>query len=234
MRRLDIAHGDRAADGGAEAPTGDFADLAAAAVLNLGMVAGRLLAFGQDSHALAFGSLGQLLLDDRGTGKSAILAPACADAPGEPRLDRCRRRVDVVSVKAKACLQPQRIPRTEADRLYLRHLQQPARQRLGMIVGHGAFETVFAGVAGAGDKAARAFDYPESAAHELHLAAVGYEARQRVDSGWSLERQKRTLAQILDIDIGGNLFSQMCLVLFLAAGIDDEEEMIAEVGHHQI
>src|SRR5215213_9226650 len=48
--------------------------------------------------------------------KAAGLAPALLDGPGEARLDRRCRLVDVMAIEAEPGLEPQRVARAEAHR----------------------------------------------------------------------------------------------------------------------
>ena len=49
-----------------------------------------------------------------------------------------------------------------------------------------------------------------------------------------LQRQQRAVAQFLDLDLVGQMLPQMRDVVILAAGIDDQHQVIAGVGHHEI
>src|SRR5690606_22853295 len=158
QRGLDIAHRHRAIDGRAEAAAGDPADRAAVAVGDLGALGRRSPALGPDADAAPRRAAGDLRLDAGGAGEAALLAATLADAPGQTRLDRRGRRVDVVAVQAEAGLQPQRIAGAEADRLDVGMRQQPFGDGPGLGRRDRDLEAVLAGVSGAGDEAGHAAD----------------------------------------------------------------------------
>src|SRR5262249_60943925 len=70
-----------------------------------------------EPDAAARRPVGELILDARGAGKAAFLAPPPRDRPGKPGLDRRRGLVDVVAVEAQARFQSQRIAGAEAGEL---------------------------------------------------------------------------------------------------------------------
>src|SRR6185503_13961175 len=109
------------------------------------------LAFGKNTDALARRALGDLLLDDGGTGEAALRAALLADAPQQHRLDRRRGGVDVMAVETEARLQAQRVAGTEPDRLHFRLGEQLARDGFRGIGRRRDLVTVAAGVARAGD-----------------------------------------------------------------------------------
>src|SRR5271170_3268787 len=121
--------------------------------MDLGVLSRRCPAFRQDADAAAFGTIGQLLQDDGSAGEAALAAPALADRPFEPGLDRRRGQVDVMAVEAKPGLEPQRIPGAEPDRRDLRLGQQAPRQRLGMVILDRDLPAILAGIAGAREEA---------------------------------------------------------------------------------
>ena len=124
--RRDVAQGDRAADGGAEAAAGDAAERGAVGRLDLGALARRRLALGQQPDQAAGRAVRELAQDDRRTGEVPCLAAAFRDRPGEAGLDRSRGGVDVVAVQRQPGLEAQRVAGTQAGRRDLRLGEQTA------------------------------------------------------------------------------------------------------------
>ena len=174
--RLDIAHGDRAADGRAEAARGDDADRAAAEIADLRAVAGRRPALGARPTRSRAGPSRELAGDAIGAGEAALGAAALGDGEAEIGLDRRGGLVDVVAIEAEAGLEPERIARAEPDRLHLRLGEERPGEGLGMVGGDRDLEAVLAGVAGAGDVAVGAVERGARGAHEG-------EARRRRGNG---------------------------------------------------
>src|SRR3546814_582217 len=114
-----------------------------------------------------------------------------ADAPGQDRLDRRGRGVDVVAVQAETGLQPQRVAGAEADRLDVGMGQQPLGECLGLGRRDRDLEAVLAGVSGAGDEAGHAADVERAEAHEGHVGRRGRQRRQHRCGGGALQRQQR-------------------------------------------
>src|SRR5262249_34419341 len=147
---------------------GDDADFLAV-LMDLHALARRRPIVGANANTLARWSELVFAQDAPGAGEVAGFAAALLDYPGEIGSDRRCRRIEVVAVEAKTCLEPQRVARAQANRLHLR----VGEQRFGQIPGvFGANEnlvTVFAGIA-----AARNGEAPET----LRLdAAHGHEAQ---------------------------------------------------------
>src|SRR5215472_3758794 len=231
---LGIAHSQRTVEARAEAAAGDLADLPAGGVLDFRMLAGRLAALGQDADAPALGALPQLALDDRGPRKATLAPAALADTPGEPGLDGGRGLVDVMAVKAEPGLEPQRIPRAQADGLHLGHPQQAPRQAVCGLAWHRDFESVLSGIAGAGDEATRALDAPEGALHEAQGPASRDQTRECRLRRRALEGEQRARGQVLDHDFGADMGPEMRLVRLLAGGVDHQDQVISGIGHHEI
>src|SRR6478609_8606417 len=107
------ARRDRRADRGAEAATRHRADPIAGGIGDDRALARRGAPIGPDTDALACDALRELTQDDRRTGEAALGAPPFADRPGEPGLDRGRRLVDVMAVKAEPGFEAQRVARAQ-------------------------------------------------------------------------------------------------------------------------
>src|SRR5256885_14422599 len=112
-----VAHGDWAADRRAVTAAGDDAEGRAVGADQRCLIPRRRPALGPDTDAPTRGPGAQLLLDVRGTGKPALLAPALADRPDEIGLDRRRRAIDVMAVEAQPGFQAQAVAGAKADRL---------------------------------------------------------------------------------------------------------------------
>src|SRR5262249_60301109 len=94
-----------------------FADHGSVAVTDLGPLARRRAAVRLEPDTAARRPVGELILDARGAGKAAFVAPPPRDRPGKPGLDRRRGLVDVVAVEAQARFQSERIAGAEASEL---------------------------------------------------------------------------------------------------------------------
>ena len=99
------------------------------------------------------GRVGDLEPDTVGARKAAFGSAALADRPGETRLDRRRRRVDVVAVEAEPGFEPERIARAETDRLDFRLGEQGAGDAFHAIGADRDLKAVLARIAGAGNVA---------------------------------------------------------------------------------
>src|SRR5438477_205637 len=149
-----VVHGDHlAADRRAEAAGRDLADRRAVRRPDLGALAGRDAALGLEADPRTGGTVAQFRKDARGARKAAGLAAALLDRPGEPRLDRRGRRVDVVAVQAQPGLEAERVARAEPDRFDVRMGQQAFHDGAQAGGFDGDFEAVLAGIAGAADVA---------------------------------------------------------------------------------
>src|SRR5258708_4320645 len=130
MRALDISHGDGAPERRSEAAGRNLAD-GLAAERDVRALARDRFARGQQADPLARGAVGDLLLDGRGAGETALCPALLADAPQQARLDRRGRGVDVVAVEAETSFEAERIARAQTDRLDLRLGQKLAGHGIG-------------------------------------------------------------------------------------------------------
>src|SRR6202011_5812546 len=128
-RALDVPHGDRRAEARAKAARGDRADRRAVARFDLRAFARRHAPLGPQSDAQAARAVAQLGEHALGRPGAALPAPALLDRPGEAGFDRRGAGVDVVAVEAQPRFEPQRVARTEADRLHLAVAGQALRDR---------------------------------------------------------------------------------------------------------
>src|ERR1043166_647375 len=150
-RALDIAHGDRRSEARAEAARRDRAEDRAVARFDLGTFARRHAPLGPQPDAQAARAVAQFGKHALGARKSAFLAPALLDRPGESGFDRRGAGVDVVAVEAEPRLEAQRVARAEADRLHLAVAEQALGDRAHAVRLDGNLIAVLAGVAGAAD-----------------------------------------------------------------------------------
>src|SRR6056297_1361504 len=103
-----------------------MADLRAGRRVDEGVLARRLAPIRFDTDEAALGPVRDLATDAIGAGEVAFLAAALLDRPSQPGLYRGCSLVDVVSVKAETCLEPQRIPGAKTNRLDPRVFQEKA------------------------------------------------------------------------------------------------------------
>ena len=107
LRRVDVTHRDRSPQTGCKPPTRDRADGGPRIVTNNRTFAHGYPALGQQAHAFAGHTFGEL---SNNLGRSREISgrtPAFAHRPGQASLHGCRRRVDIVSIKAETCLKPE-------------------------------------------------------------------------------------------------------------------------------
>ena len=151
-----------------------------------------------EANALARRALGDLPLDDRSAKEAALRAAFLADAPEQPRLDRRRAGVDVVTVEAEARLEAQRIARPQSDRLHFGLRQQLARDRVGGVGRRRDLVAVTASVTRARDVAFDTVDHDVGPGHELHDRNRRRQSRQRLGRLRALQRQQPTRKHRLD------------------------------------
>src|SRR5690606_37361696 len=152
-----------------------------------------------DADAPPRSTFAELTENRFGAGEPAFRAPALADRPGKPRLDRRRRLVDVLAVQAQARLEPQRVAGAQASRLDLGLGEQTARQRLHVCGGHRDLEPVLAGVAGAGDQGGHAVEHEEARTHEWHGPALRRETAEDLRRGRPLKGEQGAGRELLDL-----------------------------------
>src|SRR5882757_6913940 len=221
MRALDISHGDGAPERRSEAAGRDLADGLAAERYVRALARDRL-ALGQQADPLARRAVGDLLLDGRGAGETALYPALLADAPQQARLDRRGRGVYVVAVEAETGFEAERIARAQTDRLDLRLGQKLARDGIGGIGRRRNLEAVAAGIARARDVAARAVDHDEGAGHEFQARDLRREPRQRLGRQRTLQGHQPAREHRLDLANGGEVLLQVRKVGVLAGGVDHE------------
>ena len=73
-----------------------------------------------------------------------------------------------------------------------------------------------------------------SSIHEPHRDRGRRHFRQRILGKRPLQRDGDTLLRHIDVADIGEVCAQMRHIPSLASGIDDEKEMVAEIGHHEI
>ena len=101
----DVAHRNRAADGGAEAAAGDLADDVAGLVRDRRVLARGRLTIGTEADAAARGAVHDLAQNHVGTGEAPLGTPATADGPRQRGFDWGRAVVDVVTIQAESSLE---------------------------------------------------------------------------------------------------------------------------------
>ncbi len=139
-----------------------------------------------------------------------------------------------MSVQAEAGFQPQAVAGAEPDRQDGIMVEQGAGQRFGLVRRHRDLVTVFAGIAGARDETGDSHHGLRAGVHEAQRGGGRRELRQHIGGLRSLQRDQRAVAQRFDLAGLREMFAQMRLVVALAGGVDHQEQMIAEIGHHQI
>ena len=198
------------------------------------MGAGRDFSFGAQPDPLALHALGQLADDDGGTGEAALGTPALADGPGQRRLDGRGGFVDVVAVQTEPGFQAQGIAGAEARRPDLRLIEEQAGQALRLLGGDRDLESVLAGVPGTDDETRHVGQGQGRARHEQHVSARRRQARQHVHRRRPLQGEQCPVRQHLYFAPSADMGLEMGQVLFLARGVEDHEQVVAAVGHHQI
>ena len=139
-----------------------------------------------------------------------------------------------MSVEAKPGFKPQRIARAQADRQHFWLLQQLARQALRLIAGDRNLEAILAGVARAGQEGGDAVEFEEAAGHEGQRRHRRIQARQRRDRQRALQRQQRPLGHRNHLALAADAGLQISDVGDLAAGVDDDEQVVRPARNHQI
>ncbi|MCY1502260.1 hypothetical protein D9M68_363560 [compost metagenome] len=100
--------------------------------------------------------------------------------------------------------------------------------------GNGDFETVFAGVAGAGNDAGNIMQIGFGDVHEAHGRDIGPQFAQHGFGMRTLQRDQRAVVEHGDFAGVGKPLFQMLEIRILAGGVDDEEQVVATVGDHQV
>ena len=240
MRRRQIAHRDRRIEARAEAARGDRADRFGRSRVGKQRraFAHRRAALRPQADAAARRAVlklrENLVRAGKAAGARAAVAAALLDRPFQRGLDRRGRGVDVVAVEAKPGLEPQAVARAKPDRQHVAVLEQRFRQPLGMLGRNRNLKAVLAGIARARDEAVDAGDLARAGIHEPHRGGVCAKFRQRRFGLRPLQRDQRAIGQRLDHADVGQMRAQMRLVGVLAGGVDHQEQMAAEIRHHQI
>src|SRR5882724_11452486 len=164
---LDVTHGDRTPAGRGEAARGHLAADRAVGPDDIRALLKRLLALWLQSDAQPPRPIGDLVAHALRAGKGALLATPARDRPGEPRLHRRRRLVDVVAPAAKPGFETQRLTCAHASELHLRFAQQALDDGRDPGRPGGYFKPILAGVAGTADVA---LDTVETGADRGHEA----------------------------------------------------------------
>ena len=185
------------------------------------------------------GPVGDLEPDTVGARKAAFGAAALADRPGETRLDRRRRRVDVVAVETEPGFEPQRIPRAEADRLDFRLGEEGAGDAFRAIRADRDFKAVLAGIAGARNVAGEPVEPRCRRLHEGEADALRTMPRQNFGGARPLQGEERPVIGPQQPDIGGKPGLDMGEIRCLRGGIDDQHEDAVLAGidrsrHHEV
>ena len=135
-------------------------------------------------------------------------------------------------VKRHPGLKPERIARAKPDRRHRRIGQQCLRKLDRPRRGHGNLIAVLAGIAGARDPDLRPVPVKDRHIHEFHRRHFGDQCRQHPHGLRPLQRQKRAIRHRLDGHARQPL--QQRDILIGAGGIDDQKQVIAAIGDHQI
>ncbi len=139
-----------------------------------------------------------------------------------------------MAIKTKPGLQPQAVACAESNRQHVRIIQQRRNQRLSVLGRNRNLKAVLAGIAGARDEAVEAGDLARPAIHEPHRWYVCTEFGQHRFRFRPLQRDQAAVGQRID-DAGiREMRAQMRFVRGLAGGVDDQEQMVAEIRHHQV
>ena len=112
-------------------------------------------------------------------------------------------------------------------------VQQGAGKAVGLVGEDRNFIPVLARVAGAGHPQRMALPVKRAHIHEAHRRHAGQQRVQRGLCLRPLQRQKRAVVQLFDLQFG-QLRAQMRHIRRLARGIDDQKQVIAAIGDHQV
>src|SRR5690606_8068591 len=214
MAGIDVAHGNRCAEGRAEATAAHLADHGAVGIDDFRTFTYRYALLRQQADALARYALLLLLEHALGArevaGTLAIGAAHLGDGPQQAGFDRRCGAAHVVAVQAQAGFQAQRVTRTQADGLDFRFGQQAASQGFGLVDGDGNLEAVFAGVTAATDDAFVAQQAYTGDLHEGHFAHFRRQAGQHLGGLRALQgEQGALLEQALDLALLANVLLQV-------------------------
>ncbi len=152
------------------------------------------------------------------------------------RLDGIGGFVDVVTVKAQARLQAQRIARAKPDRRDVGMIEQFHGEVLDDRGGQRDFEAILAGVARSCDINARALIIEGAPVHEFQLFDAGKQNFQRVDGAGALQGQHRARFLNMQRDLR-KPFRDQREIPCLRGGVDDEKQALVAAGQacrHQI
>ncbi len=139
-----------------------------------------------------------------------------------------------MAVKTKPGLEPETVARAEPDRQHVVVGQEHVGERLGLVSRNRNLKTVLAGVAGARDEAIEVADAARTGIHESHRGNVWAKLGQNRFGFRPLQGDQGAIGERLDHAHVRQMRAQMGLVLGLAGGIDHQEQMAAEIRHHQI
>ena len=162
-----------------------------------------------------------------------LRAAALLDGPGEPGLDGRGQLVDVAAVEAQPGFRAQAVPRAEAAGEDAGLGEEHAGEALGVAAVHADLEPVLAGVAAAADPGRDAADGGADDAHEGECCGLGAERAEDRGGLRALKGQQRAVRVALDVG-EGEVPGQVQGVRVLAAGVGDDDEVAAVVGHHEV
>jgi hypothetical protein len=113
-----IAHGDGSSERRRVAAAGDPAHFISLAIEHQRTFAHRLAAFHFEPDPQLWRTIIKLGKNTLGPWEAAFTAAAFVDGEGKTGHHRCRRAIDIMTVKRQSVLEPQRIAGNEPDRLY--------------------------------------------------------------------------------------------------------------------
>ncbi len=138
-----------------------------------------------------------------------------------------------MTVEAEPGLEPEGIAGAKADGQHAVIGEKGAGKGLGCGLGDGYLEPVLAGVAGARDPEVAEGGGQDRHVHEAHRTDGRMGGQHRLCQR-ALQGEERAVGDGFDLGHGGECIGHERDVLRLAGGVDDDEEVVAPVGEHEV
>jgi len=138
-----------------------------------------------------------------------------------------------VTVEAEPGLEPEGVAGAKADGQHAVIGEKGAGEGFGAGLGDGNLEPVLSGIAGAGDPEVAESGRQDGHVHEAHRTDGRMGGKHRLGQR-TLQGEKRAVGDGFDLGHGGERIANERDVLRLAGGIDDDKEVVAPVGEHEV
>ena len=147
-----------------------------------------------------------------------------------------------MAIERQASFKPQRIAGAKTNRFHFSVRQQRLGQRFGMFGRHRNLVTILAGVTGTGDAQLDPVPQPACTGHELEIGKGGLIGRLggEVEPAHhrhclrALQRQQGVIFHVVQCDASRQPRSHVGDVAMLGRAVDDEIEIAASIGDHQV